>query len=137
MIQALIINDKIILLHFFQELPESQRADAVSSMVYEASARIRDPVYGCAGAICHLQKEVNELQAQLAKSQAELINMQLQQSNLLALICMEMKETPNESPQQSMDNFISSPAYSSDYQNNLNFFEDNTSQNLLWEPLWT
>lgn len=137
LIQALIINDKIILLHFFQELPESQRADAVSSMVYEASARIRDPVYGCAGAICHLQKEVNELQAQLAKSQAELINMQIQQSNLLALICMEMKETPNESPQQSMDNFISSPAYSSDYQNNLNFFEDNTSQNSLWEPLWT
>jgi len=106
-------------------------------MVYEASARIRDPVYGCAGAICHLQKQVNELQAQLAKSQAELINMQLQQSNLLALICMEMKETPNESPQQSVDNFISSPSYGSDYQNNLNFFEDNTSQNSLWEPLWT
>lgn len=105
-------------------------------MVYEASARIRDPVYGCAGAICHLQNQVNELQAQLAKSQVELMNMQLQQSNLLAMICMEMKETPQQSPQQSMDNFISSPTYSSDYQNNLNFFEDNTSPN-LWEPLWT
>jgi hypothetical protein len=104
-------------------------------MVYEASARIRDPVYGSAGAICHLQKQVNELQAQLAKSQAELINMQLQQSNLLSLICIE---TPNESsPQESVDNFISSPNYSSDYQNNLNFFEDNTSPNSLWEPLWT
>jgi hypothetical protein len=125
----------IKLFSIFQELPESQRADAVSSMVYEASARIRDPVYGSAGAICHLQKQVNELQAQLAKSQAELINMQLQQSNLLSLICIE---TPNESsPQESVDNFISSPNYSSDYQNNLNFFEDNTSPNSLWEPLWT
>lgn len=127
----------MILLNFFQELPESQRADAVSSMVYEASARIRDPVYGCAGAICHLQNQVNELQAQLAKSQVELMNMQLQQSNLLAMICMEMNETPQESPQQSIDNFISSPTYSSDYQNNLNFLEDNTSPNSLWEPLWT
>jgi hypothetical protein len=125
----------IKLFSIFQELPESQRADAVSSMVYEASARIRDPVYGSAGAICHLQKQVNELQAQLAKSQAELINMQLQQSNLLSLICIE---TPNESsPQESVDNFISSPNYSSDYQNNLNFFEENTSPNSLLEPLWT
>ncbi|GAU15607.1 hypothetical protein TSUD_108660 [Trifolium subterraneum] len=127
------------IIKILQELPESQRADAVSSMVYEASARIRDPVYGSAGAICHLQKQVNELQAQLAKSQAELINMQLQQTNLLSLICMEMNETPNESsPQESVDNFISSPNYSSDYQNNLNFFEENTSPNSLWEqPLWT
>ncbi|KAF2321695.1 hypothetical protein GH714_001575 [Hevea brasiliensis] len=68
------------IIKFLQELPESQRADAVSSMVYEASARIRDPVYGCAGAICHLQKQANELQAQLAKAQAELVNMQCQQA---------------------------------------------------------
>lgn len=123
-----------------QELPESQRADAVTSMVYEAGARIRDPVYGCAGAICQLQKQVNELQAQLAKAQAELINMQFQQANLVALICMEMAETPQaQSPQQSVDNFISSssPPHSSVYQNNLNFFEENTSLNSLLEPLWT
>ncbi|CAJ2660637.1 unnamed protein product [Trifolium pratense] len=126
------------IIKILQELPESERADAVNSMVYEASARIRDPVYGCAGTICHLQKQVNELQAQLAKSQAELINMQLRQSNLLSLIYMEMNDTPNESsPQESVDNFISSPNYSSDYQNNLNFFEENTNPNLLWEPHWT
>ncbi|KAG5239743.1 LOB domain-containing protein [Salix suchowensis] len=55
------------IIKFLQELPESQRADAVSSMVYEANARIRDPVYGCAGAISQLQKQVSDLQAQLAK----------------------------------------------------------------------
>ncbi|TKY48495.1 LOB domain-containing protein 11 [Spatholobus suberectus] len=125
------------IIKFLQELPESQRADAVASMVYEAGARIRDPVYGSAGAICQLQKQVNELQAQLAKAQAELVNMQLQQANLVALICMEMAQTPQESPQQSVDNFISSPSHSSGYQNNLNFFEENTNLNSLWEPLWT
>ncbi|QCE09308.1 LOB domain-containing protein 1-like [Vigna unguiculata] len=125
------------IIKFLQELPECQRADAVASMVYEAGARIRDPVYGSAGAICQLQKQVNELQAQLAKAQAEVVNMQFQQANLVALICMEMSQTPQESPQQSVDNFITSPSHSSGYQNNLSFFEDNTNLNSLWEPLWT
>lgn len=121
------------IIKFLQELPESQRADAVSSMVYEASARIRDPVYGCAGAICQLQKQVSDLQAQLAKAQAELVNMQLQQANLAALLCMEMtksQQQPN-SP-QSVDNFITSPQSSQENPNC--YFDDNN----LWEPaLWT
>ncbi|KAK4286477.1 hypothetical protein QN277_003028 [Acacia crassicarpa] len=130
------------IIKFLQDLPENQRADAVSSMVYEASARLRDPIYGCAGAICQLQKQVNELQAQLAKSQAELVNMQLQQGNLVALICMEMSQTSftpqqSESPQHSVDEFISTPPHTNAYQSNLNFFDDNTSFNSLWEPLWT
>ncbi|RVW22418.1 LOB domain-containing protein 1 [Vitis vinifera] len=62
-----------------QELPESKRADAVSSMVYEAYARNRDPVYGCAGAISHLQKQLNDLQAELAMTQAALLLIQCQQ----------------------------------------------------------
>ncbi|KAG6491738.1 LOB domain-containing protein 1-like [Zingiber officinale] len=86
------------IIKLLQDLPESQRADAVSSMVYEASARIRDPVYGCAGAICHLQKQVSDLQAQLARTQAELINLQAQNKNLLALIYMEMEKDHQYSP---------------------------------------
>ena len=70
----------------FQELPENQRADAVASMVYEATARIRDPVYGCAGSICQLLNWVNELQAELARTKAELVNTQTQQANLMAII---------------------------------------------------
>uniref|UniRef100_A0A0E0KXZ1 LOB domain-containing protein n=1 Tax=Oryza punctata TaxID=4537 RepID=A0A0E0KXZ1_ORYPU len=75
-----------------QELPEEQRADAVSSMVYEANARIRDPVYGCAGAICQLQKQkqVNDLKAQLARAHAELAGARAQHAHLVALLCMEM-----------------------------------------------
>lgn len=72
-----------------QDLPESSRADAVSSMVYEAEARLRDPVYGCAGAVCRLQKEANELKVDLARAQADLLSIQTQHANLLALVCVE------------------------------------------------
>ena len=106
----------------FQELPESQRVDAVSSMVYEANARIRDPVYGCAGAISHLQKQVSELQAQLAKAQADLINMQCQQENLLARFCMDLQQQQQQQQQQL------------EFFNGGFFFEDGS---LGMEPLWT
>ncbi|XP_019196385.1 PREDICTED: LOB domain-containing protein 1-like [Ipomoea nil] len=77
------------IIKMLQELGEDQRADAVNSIVYEAQARIRDPVYGCAGAICQLQKQISELQAQLAKAQAEIFNMQYQNASLANLICLE------------------------------------------------
>ncbi|CAK9278579.1 unnamed protein product, partial [Sphagnum jensenii] len=48
------------------DVPENQRADAVSSLVYEANARIRDPVYGCMGVIYALQQQIRLLQAELS-----------------------------------------------------------------------
>jgi hypothetical protein len=81
-----------------QELPEEQRADAVSSMVYEASARIRDPVYGCAGAICHLQKQLNDLKAQLTRAHADHAAARAQHAHLLALVCMEVAAESSSSP---------------------------------------
>ncbi|GMP69523.1 hypothetical protein CsSME_00028749 [Camellia sinensis var. sinensis] len=62
-----------------QDLPVHQRADAVSSIVYEANARMRDPVYGCVGAISYLQNQVSQLQMQLAVAQAEIFCIQMQQ----------------------------------------------------------
>ncbi|KDP25103.1 hypothetical protein JCGZ_22638 [Jatropha curcas] len=62
-----------------QELPEHQRSDAVSSMVYEANARVRDPVYGCVGAISSLQQQIDSLQTQLAIAQAEVVHMRMSQ----------------------------------------------------------
>nr|QKQ14908.1 LOB domain-containing protein 1 [Citrus japonica] len=117
------------IIKFLQELPESQRADAVSSMVYEASARIRDPVYGCAGAICHLQKQVSELQAQLAKAQAELVTMESQQRNLITLICMEMAQSQEQvlqQQQQQQQQFMDTSC-----------FLDDNGIGSAWEPLWT
>ncbi|KAM3309478.1 hypothetical protein P3S67_011222 [Capsicum chacoense] len=61
-----------------QELPIQQRADAVNSLVYEANARIRDPVYGCVGAISYLQNQISQLEMQLAMTQAEILCIQMQ-----------------------------------------------------------
>ncbi|XP_010497950.1 PREDICTED: LOB domain-containing protein 3-like isoform X2 [Camelina sativa] len=58
-----------------QELSENQQGDAVNSMVYEANARVQDPVYGCVGTISSLQRQLEALQTQLAFAQAELIHM--------------------------------------------------------------
>ncbi|PON51403.1 Lateral organ boundaries domain containing protein [Parasponia andersonii] len=69
-----------------QELPVHQRADAVSSLVYEANARMRDPVYGCVGAISYLQNQVSELQMQLAVAQAEILCIQMQQDPAAAMV---------------------------------------------------
>ncbi|XP_028804858.1 LOB domain-containing protein 12-like [Neltuma alba] len=62
-----------------QDLPVHQRADAVSSLVYEANARVRDPVYGCVGAISYLQGQVSQLKMQLAMAQTEIMCIQMQQ----------------------------------------------------------
>ncbi|KAJ0103431.1 hypothetical protein Patl1_06166 [Pistacia atlantica] len=122
------------IIKFLQDLPESQRADAVSSMVYEANARIRDPVYGCAGAICQLQKQIGELQGQLAKAQAELVTMQCQQRNLIALICMEMAQSQEPILQQQQQQQLQQQ------QQQLldtSCFLDDNSFGSAWEPLWT
>ncbi|XP_047328110.1 LOB domain-containing protein 4-like [Impatiens glandulifera] len=67
-----------------QELPAHQRGDAVSSMVYEANARVRDPVYGCVGAISSLQHQIDALQTQLALAQAEVVHMRMRQFSMPA-----------------------------------------------------
>uniref|UniRef100_A0A0A0LS55 LOB domain-containing protein n=1 Tax=Cucumis sativus TaxID=3659 RepID=A0A0A0LS55_CUCSA len=122
------------------DLPDSQRADAVSSLVYEASARIRDPVYGCAGAICQLQKQINELQAELAKTQAELVNIHCHQTNLVALICKELAQTPPPMSSssllpehRSLDNSFNIVATPQSYQGYTSLFGDSN----IWDPLWT
>ncbi|KAK3037541.1 hypothetical protein RJ639_030349 [Escallonia herrerae] len=55
------------------ELLPHQREDAVNSLAYEAEARVRDPVYGCVGAISFLQRQVDRLQKELDAANAELV----------------------------------------------------------------
>ncbi|GLJ14288.1 hypothetical protein SUGI_0229840 [Cryptomeria japonica] len=59
-----------------QDIPVEKRSDTVKSLVYEASARVYDPIYGCSGAVSRLQKQVLELQSQLEAKQADLLNAQ-------------------------------------------------------------
>ncbi|PKA57023.1 LOB domain-containing protein 4 [Apostasia shenzhenica] len=60
-----------------QEVAVAQRSDAASSLVYEANARLRDPVYGCAGAVSNLQRQIDILSAQLALARAETLRLRL------------------------------------------------------------
>nr|WKV35359.1 lateral organ boundaries domain protein 22 [Ipomoea batatas] len=55
------------------DVPESLRADAANSLVYEANLRLRDPVYGCMGTIIALQQQVQALQAELNEVRAEIM----------------------------------------------------------------
>ncbi|CAK9872928.1 unnamed protein product [Sphagnum jensenii] len=66
-----------------KDLPVHQRGDAVSSMVYEANARVRDPVYGCVGAISSLQQQVIHLQSQLTVANAKILSMQMHQAKVV------------------------------------------------------
>ncbi|MFS7960532.1 putative transcription factor AS2-LOB family [Helianthus anomalus] len=97
-------------------------------MVYEANARLRDPIYGCTGTICQLQKQISVLQAELAKAQAEKLNLQCRQSHILTLIRAQM-----EQPHLPL-----SPS-SLHHQNlfeDLSFFDDSASIGSL-DSLWT
>ncbi|GAA0141394.1 hypothetical protein LIER_35386 [Lithospermum erythrorhizon] len=60
-----------------QEIPVSDREDAVTSMVFEASERLRNPVYGCVSLIASLQKQVVELQSVLNTAHAEAMVLRL------------------------------------------------------------
>ena len=50
------------------ELNPYQREDAVNSLAYEADMRLRDPVYGCVAVISILQRNLRQLQQDLARA---------------------------------------------------------------------
>ncbi|KAL6198889.1 hypothetical protein ACLB2K_028677 [Fragaria x ananassa] len=106
-----------------QELPEQQRSDAVSSMVYEANARVRDPVYGCVGAISSLQQQIDVLQTQLAIAQAEVVHMKLNQ--FPSASCPAATTSENTSPvsvKQIMPNNNNSQHHYHPHQSTKSFF---------------
>lgn len=71
---------------FQQEIPVTDRGDAVTSLVYEATARIQEPVYGCVALISSLQKRVFQLQSELDEVLAEAVRLRTQLSSALSLI---------------------------------------------------
>ncbi|KAL3629190.1 LOB domain-containing protein 25 [Castilleja foliolosa] len=65
------------------EVPPHQREDAVNSMAYEAEARLKDPVYGCVGAISALQRHVISLQKELDATNAHLLRFATNEVNII------------------------------------------------------
>ncbi|MED6136323.1 LOB domain-containing protein 15 [Stylosanthes scabra] len=63
------------------EVPENQRADAANSLVYEANVRLKDPVYGCMGAISSLQQQVQYLVTELNAVRDEILKYKLREVN--------------------------------------------------------
>ncbi|KAG6770523.1 hypothetical protein POTOM_026208 [Populus tomentosa] len=53
------------IVNLLQNLPLEKRSDAVISMVYEANARVRDPVTGCTRILSELMQRLNALKAEL------------------------------------------------------------------------
>ncbi|KAJ3674465.1 hypothetical protein LUZ60_005081 [Juncus effusus] len=86
-----------------QEIPIQHRGDAVSSLVYEANARVRDPIYGCVGAISALQNQIESLQTQLALAQAEMINLKMGQAAYLTHQLAHTKPTNNNNYNSNND----------------------------------
>ncbi|KAK4355959.1 hypothetical protein RND71_024930 [Anisodus tanguticus] len=123
-----------------QELPIQQRADAVSSLVYEANARVRDPVYGCVGAISFLQNQVSQLQMQLAVAQAEILCIQMQQEPVPSLPTTLM-ESEDKSPfSTSNSNSINNNNFNNNLQQYLSFASSSSSimqDPVKRESLWT
>ncbi|KAL3518017.1 hypothetical protein ACH5RR_020606 [Cinchona calisaya] len=118
-----------------QELPVQQRADAVSSLVYEANARMRDPVYGCVGAISYLQNQVSQLQMQLAVAQTEILCIQMQQQQQEPAACLPAQlDVPDE---KSL--LLSTTPNFNNLQQYLNFASSSTVMQdpLKRESLWT
>ncbi|WOG96420.1 hypothetical protein DCAR_0415755 [Daucus carota subsp. sativus] len=67
------------------EILPHQREDAVNSLAYEADARIKDPVYGCVGAISVLQQQVIRLQKELDATNASLLRYTSNNDNRITL----------------------------------------------------
>ena len=55
-------------------------------MLYEASSRVNNPIYGCTADILQLQKEIAELESQLAATEAELNYMRSQYGKFMFIL---------------------------------------------------
>ncbi|KAH8489659.1 hypothetical protein Peur_058883 [Populus x canadensis] len=73
-------------IRMIQMVEESKKEDAVKAIIYEATSRLRDPVYGSAGTIFHLQRMVEELKMQVESMRAQVVQLQEQRNQLLGIL---------------------------------------------------
>lgn len=96
--------------------------------MYEANARVKDPVYGCVASIAFLQSQVSQLQSELAMALAETITLRAQLSQALSTLASPNNTQMIEDPcvissmpghAQSDETIISSPHLEIEYYNKL------------------
>ncbi|XP_073271115.1 LOB domain-containing protein 12-like [Primulina huaijiensis] len=117
------------------DVPVHQRADAVSSLVYEANARIRDPVYGCVGAISYLQNEVSRLQTQLAVAEAEILMCIDQMQHQVQPETAPQPQSPQSDHDKSLLLASSHDVSLCDFQNCHSFAATSVSYHVMQDPL--
>ncbi|RWW02096.1 hypothetical protein GW17_00034829 [Ensete ventricosum] len=83
---CLLLGSTVMMAMAVQVVKEGMKEDAIKSMVYEAHARLQDPVYGCAGIVLCLQRCVEELQGQLRPVHEQVLEAQLQRDQLVSAL---------------------------------------------------
>ncbi|KAH9292793.1 hypothetical protein KI387_042022, partial [Taxus chinensis] len=126
------------IIKMLKDLPNDVRADTISSMVYEAKveARLRDPVYGCAGTVCHLQHQISKLQIQLATAQADILKLHLDQANLVSLVSQLYTSGEESEPFPSSESDPQDNDNDNSANHNNDLFSEDSDPMILWEPLW-
>ncbi|CAO2816972.1 unnamed protein product [Amaranthus hypochondriacus] len=94
------------------EVPENQRADAANSLVYEANVRLRDPIYGCMGAISALQQQIQLLQAELNAVRAEILKYKFNDPNNHVSNIITTNNNPSSSSHNHLTFFSSATSVS-------------------------
>ncbi|KAK7267009.1 hypothetical protein RIF29_19672 [Crotalaria pallida] len=95
-------------------IPESRRSEAATTILYEAQARLADPVYGCVSSIFALQQQVASLQAEIVMTQTQLTNRRFPYATAL----QNTQQLPLQQPNM---NIAMQPTYSNNSSTSTNF----------------
>ncbi|XP_027773898.1 LOB domain-containing protein 25-like [Solanum pennellii] len=101
-----------------QEIPMDNREDAVISMVYEATARLRDPVYGSVGIISALQKHIFHLQSELNEASAEAMSLRTQLSDASTSLPSSLMQVSPFTPENHEFHHSQNSSQQNAYSNN-------------------
>ncbi|GLJ17627.1 hypothetical protein SUGI_0306970 [Cryptomeria japonica] len=89
------------ILKTLQGIEDSQRGDAVNSMVMEARARVEDPVHGSTRTVHQLQEQIAELEVRLAAMQEEVSSLRLQRDQMASFLLTGFHPT-----QEKIEDFL-------------------------------
>ncbi|GLJ22089.1 hypothetical protein SUGI_0414050 [Cryptomeria japonica] len=108
-----------------QGIKAEERAEAVNSMVFEATARTEDPVHGSANVVQQLQKQIAEMKTQLESMREELTNLRSQYDKIVLLLNTGSLDAENA-------------VYPTDAlpQPSEEILYEEVDPMLLWDPLW-